>query len=99
MEIALDHPGSVRLKVRHASTYEYDAQIARSVHRLHLRPVHDRWQTLVSHSLQVSTDAASQEYEDVFGNWTTKLDVSAPYSRFSLTAESVVELLDFDPFA
>ena len=87
-----------RLRVRHGNHYAYDQPIARSAHRLHLRPIHDRRQTLVSHRLQISPDAQPIEFEDVFGNWTTRFEIEQPYRELSIVAESVVELLDADPF-
>ncbi|MGE0610052.1 MAG: transglutaminase N-terminal domain-containing protein [Pirellulales bacterium] len=92
-------PAVRRLRVRHGNYYQYDQPISRSVHRLHLRPIHDRKQTLVSHGLQVTPDAALIEYEDVFGNWTTRFEMASPYSQLSIVAESTVDLLDVDPFA
>lgn len=91
-----------RLKVRHANHYEYDRSIAHSEHRLQLRPVHDRRQTVVLHDLKIDPAVQThdyQEYEDVFGNWATRFEISQPYNKVSVVAESVVELLDVDPFA
>ena len=99
----LPSPATVRrLRVRHANHYEYDRSISRSVHRLQLRPVHDRRQTVISHDLQIDPTVQTHdyhEYEDVFGNWATRFEVSQPYSKLSIVAESIVELLDVDPFA
>jgi len=86
------------LKVTHANHYQYDQPITRSSHRVHLRPIHDRWQTVRSHRLEVSPNVELREFEDVFGNWTSQFEVNGPYSRLSIVAESVVELCEFDPF-
>lgn len=88
-----------RLKVRHSNHYSYTQPIVRSAHRLHLRPIHDRWQSLVEHSLVVSSDVAAVDYEDVFGNWTTRFEINQPYSELTIAADSLVELLDADPFS
>jgi transglutaminase-like putative cysteine protease len=88
-----------RLKVTHANHYQYDQPVARSVHRLRLRPIHDLNQTLQIYRLQITTDVETVEFEDVFGNWVTRFEINEPYSMLSITAESVVELLDSDPFA
>ena len=93
-------PASIRrLRVRHANHYDYAQPVGRSVHQLQLCPVHDRRQTLVSHNLQIDPAATTHDYEDVFGNWSTRFELTQPYSKLSITAESVVELLDIDPFA
>jgi transglutaminase-like putative cysteine protease len=88
-----------RLRIRHTTTYSYDSPVGRSTHRLHLRPVHDWKQTVLSHSLQIRPRVEAVEYEDVFGNWSTRFDVNEPYTELSVTAESLVEVLDVDPFA
>jgi transglutaminase-like putative cysteine protease len=99
VQIELPSAPAVRLRVRHENIYQYDQPITRSVHTLHLRPVHDRWQTLVEHQLQIVPGGAPVEYEDAFGNWTTQFELTEPYRELRLVSESVVELLDLDPFA
>lgn len=97
------HP-TRRLQVRHATIYTYDQPILRSVHRLHLRPIHDRLQHVAGHRLQIDTDTGYDatlhgvEYGDVFGNATTLLDIQQAYQRLTITAESTIDLLDVDPF-
>jgi transglutaminase-like putative cysteine protease len=88
-----------RLRVRHTTKYVYDRMIQRSIHRAHLRPMDDWKQVVVAYQLRVQPAVQEVEYEDVFGNWTTRFDVNKPYKQLTITAESVVELLDVDPFA
>jgi transglutaminase-like putative cysteine protease len=88
-----------RLKIRHANRFEYGMEVNRSVHRLQLRPVHDRRQTVVSYDLNIDPPVTTHDYEDVFGNWATSFEIHGPYTKLSMVAESVVELLDVDPFA
>src|SRR3954451_17483500 len=87
------------LRIRHTTTYTYDAPVARSAHRLHLRPVHDSKQSVVSHSLEIQPRVPTVEYEDVFGNWATRFEITRPYTELRIAAESVVEVMDADPFA
>jgi transglutaminase-like putative cysteine protease len=88
-----------RLRVRHLTRYAYDRTIERSSHRLHLRPIDDWKQTVVAHQIKVSPRVHEVEYEDVFGNWTTRFEINKPYKQLTITAESIVEVLDVDPFA
>ena len=89
-----------RLKIQHITKYTYDKPVQRSLHTLHLRPVHDWKQTVLSYSLKINPDCPqSVEYEDVFGNWGVKFEITTPYNELTLHAESEVELLDVDPFA
>ena len=39
-----------------------------------------------------------QEHEDVFGNFTARFDMEAPYQELVVAAESEVEVFDYDPF-
>jgi len=87
-----------RFRVVHKTQYTYDRPIERSAHRLHLRPIHDWKQRVVDYKLTVDPDGNGAEYEDAFGNWTTRFDVVEPYDSMLITAESTVELTDIDPF-
>jgi transglutaminase-like putative cysteine protease len=87
------------LRVRHVTRYSYDQPVPRSVHRLHVRPITDWRQRVLSHTLTVNPDAPRVEYEDVFGNWATRFEVNQPYTELTIEAESVVEILDTEPFA
>src|SRR5437016_4274895 len=88
-----------RLRIRHLTHYTYDLPIERSIHRLHLRPIDDWKQTVLSHSLVVRPHVPLIEYEDVFGNWATRFEVNRPYTEMTVAAESLVEVVDVDPFA
>lgn len=93
-----------RLRVRHRTRYTYDRPVHRSSHELHLRPVDDWKQKVLSYRLRVSPEAHLIEYEDVFGNWATRFSqdepqLQRPYTELSIEAECEVEVLDVDPFA
>jgi transglutaminase-like putative cysteine protease len=91
--------GGRRLRVKHRTTYRYDRPVARSVHRVHLRPIDDWKQTVPSYRLNVTPAVPLIEYEDVFGNWVTRFTVDQPYTELTIEAESLVEIRDSDPFA
>ncbi len=90
------------LSVTHATTYEYDKPVERSVHQGHLRPIHDRFQTLLAHRLTVTADDARTidviEYEDAFGNNALRFEVEGPYQKLEIASASRVSLPDYDPF-
>jgi transglutaminase-like putative cysteine protease len=88
-----------RLRIRHTTCYSYDQPIRRSVHRLHLRPIDDARQNLLLYQLAIEPHVQVIEYEDVFGNWSQRFDLNEPYTALTITAESLVELIDIDPFA
>ncbi|HEX8913147.1 MAG TPA: transglutaminase family protein [Humisphaera sp.] len=89
-----------RLLVRHTTHYAYDRPVTRSVHRLHLKPLTDFRQTCVEHRLSISVPTTPVvEFEDVFGNRCCRFDIVEPYTELTVTAESVVDVFDLDPFA
>ena len=95
-----------RLRVEHTTRYSYDAPIPRSKHVLHLRPLEDRKQTVLSHDLVVKVDgeplgddAGRVDYDDAFGNAVTKFEINRPYTHLEIVSDSTVDLLDTDPFA
>ena len=97
-------PGPRRLKVVHKTAYVYDRPIARSVQRLLLRPINDRLQSVLEHKLTIETEAGPlplnerTDYDDVFGNGTTRIEVAEPFTQMTFSAELIVELSDVDPF-
>jgi transglutaminase-like putative cysteine protease len=96
----IDRPSETlrRLFVRHVTRYSYDRPVTRSLHRLHLTPIDDRHQRVVTHSLSVDPQVAARHFDDAFGNATTTFELSEPYSELVVKAESLVELSDVDPF-
>ncbi|MFT3787851.1 MAG: transglutaminase family protein [Tepidisphaeraceae bacterium] len=88
-----------KLRVRHKTVYTYAGQVDSSKHALHLRPIDDWRQTLISYNLRVSPQANVIEFEDVFGNWAQRFELTSPYQTLEIEADSVVELIDVDPFA
>lgn len=92
-------PIARRLRVRHGNYYRYDRPVERSIHRLHLRPSDDWKQRVVEHQLTIKPEVGVVQYEDAFGNWSTRFEITEPYTELAIVSESVVELSDVDPFA
>ncbi|KYF90079.1 hypothetical protein BE17_48030 [Sorangium cellulosum] len=90
---------SRKLRVVHTTTYTYDRPVERSVHKLHLCPMVDWDQRVLSHTLAIDPEVPTVEFEDGFGNRATRFEVAAPYTALRISADSTVELLDADPFA
>ncbi|MBA4015820.1 MAG: hypothetical protein C0483_01390 [Pirellula sp.] len=88
-----------RFRIRHITKYQYAQAIERSVHRLHLRPIYDWKQRVLEYKMTFQPDAVGVEYEDAFGNFTSRHESTQPYSQMTITSEATVELLDIDPFA
>lgn len=90
---------SRRLRIRHRTSYQYEQPVPRSLHKLHLRPMTDFKQSVLDYHLQIEPAVEVIEFEDVFGNWAARFEITAPYQQLDITATSTVEILDLNPFA
>ncbi len=80
------------LSVRHDTVYRYELPVERSSHRFCLRPVGDERQQVLEHVFEISVDGISRDYEDVFGNRATVLEVSHPFQEMRITSHSKVRV-------
>ena len=87
------------LAVKHTTLYRYDQPIQRSKHCVHLRPIDDVHQSVQSYRLLIVPNVPIVEFEDVFGNWASRFEISQPYQELSVAAESTITLSGVDPFA
>jgi len=90
----LDIPGTRIVSVVHETLYNYDAAVERSTHLYRLRPVHDRAQQVLAQELSISSEDLRREYEDVFGNMTTRTEVERPYDQMHIRARAIVRISD-----
>ncbi len=90
-------PGTRLVSVVHETLYTYDAPVERSTHLYRLRPVHDRAQEVLAQELLISSEDLRREYEDVFGNMTTRTEVERPYDRMRILARSIVRVAELMP--
>jgi transglutaminase-like putative cysteine protease len=91
--------GSRLLNVKHTTRFGYNQPIRHSRHYVHLRPIDDVYQSVISFQLQIVPNVPIVEFEDVFGNWASRFEINRPYSELTLTAESTIALSGVDPFA
>lgn len=87
------------LAVKHITRYRYDQPIQRSKHCVHLRPIDDIHQRVENYRLSIVPDVPITEFEDVFGNWGSRFEISQPYQELVVAAESTITLSGVDPFA
>jgi len=89
---AVDAPEQATLSVVHETRYRYELPVERSSHRFCLRPVGDERQAILEHSLDISVDGLSRDFEDVFGNRATILEVTSPFQEMTISSRSVVRV-------
>ncbi|MFO0688503.1 MAG: class II glutamine amidotransferase [Myxococcota bacterium] len=80
------------LSVVHETVYRYAMPVERSTHRFCLRPVRDDRQEILEHSLSVSVDGLWRDFEDVFGNRATLLEVAAPFQEMRIESRSTLRV-------
>jgi transglutaminase-like putative cysteine protease/predicted glutamine amidotransferase len=85
-------PGPRLLDVVHETHYGYTEPVERSSHRLLLRPLEDRWQELVSYEIEVDPPGVATEYDDVFGNLASHLELLRPYESLLIRTRSRVRV-------
>jgi transglutaminase-like putative cysteine protease/predicted glutamine amidotransferase len=90
-------PESRVLRVRHETAYRYAEPVERSAHRFRLRPLQDARQELLGFELQVSVDGLQRDFEDVFGNATTALEIAEPFEELVIRSRARVRVRREDP--
>ncbi len=85
-------PEIATLSVVHETVYRYSMPVERSSHRFCLRPVRDDRQEILEHSLAVSIDGVWRDFEDVFGNRATLLEVSVPFQEMRIESRSTLRV-------
>ena len=96
--VAAVHPEAVvpaahaTLSVVHETVYRYDVPVERSHHRFCLRPVGDERQEILDHELEISVAGLTRDFEDVFGNRATLLEVSTPFEEMRITSRSTLRV-------
>jgi transglutaminase-like putative cysteine protease/predicted glutamine amidotransferase len=88
-----------RLQVEHRTVYRYATPVERSTHLLRLEPAHDLLQSKLRFELDLSVRGKRTEFEDVFGNRVTRLDIDEPFTELSIVSRALVELRDTHPLA
>jgi len=79
--------------IRHATTYDYEGEVAHAHQLLHLVPRACERQTVHRHAVEVMPTPASRSEEvDAFGNPVTRLEFDRPHKRLEVVAKLEVEV-------
>jgi transglutaminase-like putative cysteine protease len=80
-------------RVRHQTSYVYEAPVLHAHHLAHLRPRRLEYQTTRRTLLEITPSPRDQHrQEDYFGNDCDVLEVLSPHERFDIIATSEVEV-------
>ncbi|MES2936028.1 MAG: transglutaminase family protein [Pseudomonadota bacterium] len=79
------------LHVVHETRYDYTPQVKTAQHVAHLRPAHDRQQSVLAHRLDIAPQPAQRkDFADVFGNTRTFFSLQAVHESLRVVADSLV---------
>ncbi len=88
----------MRYRIEHQTGYRYDAPVTRCRNEAHLRPRDTERQTCVTSDLVVDpTPTSWSDRSDFYGNPVAAFVVDGPFTVMTVTATSVVDVVDGDP--
>lgn len=90
--VPTDDSGVRVYDVLHATRYAYGTPVELSKHVLRLRPVHDRYQEVLSYDLEIQPLTAQHEHEDVFGNFAARIEIEGSAPTMAFVARSRVRV-------
>lgn len=85
---------SMQMRVRHATTYQYDEPAGASYSEARLTPQTTVDQFVRRSRLEITPTAWSQEYRDYWGATVTAFEVTEPHDELTVVATSVVDTAD-----
>lgn len=88
----------MRYRIEHRTDYRYVAPVSRCRNEAHLRPRDTDRQVCTSHELVVEPAPTSwSDRADFYGNPVASFVVDGPFTEMTVTATSVVDVVDVDP--
>jgi transglutaminase-like putative cysteine protease len=89
----------VRYQICHQTTYTYSQTIRLQPHLLRLQPRSDSWQSLHQFSYAIAPNPFTRSsFNDFDGNCLTQLGFEQPTQQLQVTAKSIVETKQSNPF-
>lgn len=84
---------AVRYRVVHETRYTYEYAVSSGRHLAHLSPRETRWQSVLSHAIDLKPGATEQAWEmDYFGNRVLRFTHESAHRELAVHAESTVEI-------
>lgn len=80
-----------RLHISHRSGYRYATRVDASFNEVRMTPENREGQSLLSHHLYVTPNAAVQSYTDYWGAFVESFDVHVPHDTLEVVAVSTVD--------
>ncbi len=86
-----------RLRIRHATGYRYAGEVTASYNEARMLPMTAERQLVLHSTLEVEPVSSHHQYTDYWGTRVLAFDVLAPHRDLTLSATSLVEVLDAVP--
>ena len=86
-------PGLARYHIRHATQYQYAADVVHSHQLLHLVPRPARFQQCLEHTIDISPAAyRRRDGVDAFGNPVIRIEFEHPHRNLTVTTDMHIEV-------
>jgi len=81
-----------RLRIRHETTFRYEAEVVASYNELRMRPMMSDRQFVLTEHLMVTPLTSQQNFIDYWGTRVTSVEILQPHGSLNVIAESLVEV-------
>ena len=81
-----------RLRIRHETTFRYEAEVGASYNELRMRPMMSDRQFVLTEHLMVTPLTSQQNFIDYWGTRVTSVEILQPHDSLNVIAESLVEI-------
>jgi transglutaminase-like putative cysteine protease len=86
-----------RLRITHSTGYRYEGEVTASYNEARMLPISAERQLVLHSNLEVTPVSSHHQYTDYWGTRVLAFDVLAPHTELTLSASSLVEVLDPAP--
>ena len=81
-----------RLRIRHETTFRYEAEVVASYNELRMRPMMSDRQFVLTEHVMVTPFTSQQNFIDYWGTRVTSVEILQPHDSLNVIAESLVEI-------
>jgi transglutaminase-like putative cysteine protease len=81
-----------RLRIRHETSFRYEAEVLASYNELRMRPMMSDRQFVLTEHVMVTPLTSQQTFIDYWGTRVSSVEILQPHDRLDIVAESLVEL-------
>ena len=86
-----------RLRIRHETTFRYEAEVLASYNEVRMRPMMADRQFVLTEQILVTPLTSQHSFLDYWGTRVSSLEILSPHTQLHVVAESLVELFPPPP--